>query len=166
MAFLVPFIPYIAAAFSVIGTISAMRAAEKQGEAAEQAGQFNAAVATRNSQVAVDQSNMDAERQRRETAQRQGVIRAGYGASGITVEGSPLDILESSAALGELDRQTILYKGKLRAQGYTDTATLDVMGGENAQTQAGYKAGNELFNGGARAYNAYTSLRPAAASGT
>jgi hypothetical protein len=52
-------------------------------------------------------------------AQKQiGGIRANYGASGVTVEGSPLDVLEESARAAELDRLSILSSGRVAAAGY------------------------------------------------
>src|SRR5262249_6097014 len=61
---------------------------------------------------------------------------AAYGASGVTAEGSPLDVLASSAYKAEMDRQTILYDGRIKAMGYEDQAALDRA-----------KAGNEMMSG-------------------
>lgn len=130
---------------SVIGAL-------KQGQAAKDAGDYNAAINQRNSQIALDQGAVDEARQRRENAQRLGTIRAGVGASGVQMEGSPLDILAMSAQNGELDAQAIKYKANLRSMGYKDTATLDTMQGDNAQTASYYKAGSELLSGGSKVY--------------
>jgi hypothetical protein len=118
------------AAVSAIGQI-------QQGKAAKQAGEYNALTAERNALVARQQASAEATAQQREASQRLGAIRAAYGASGVTVEGSPLDVLSDSASLAELDRQTIEYKGSLRALGYEDTAALDRAQGKSAQ-RAGY----------------------------
>lgn len=144
LAVAAPYLQAAGTAFSVIGALN-------QGRAASDAANYNAAVASRNAVVAQQQAAADAERQRRENVLRQGQIRAGYGASGVTLEGSPLDVLENSAAMGELDRQTILYKGRLRSMGSEETAALDVMQGENAITQSYLRAGSELFTGASKA---------------
>ena len=91
-------------------------------------------------------------------------IRDRYGASGVTVDGSPLDVLEMAATNGELDAQNIRYKGLLRATGYNDTATLDGMAGENARTASYFKASSELLAGGAKAYGEYNSFKRKAPS--
>jgi hypothetical protein len=76
---------------------------------------------------------------------------AGYGASGVTMEGSPMDVLEASAATAELDRQNILYGGGLRTQGYQSTAGLELMRGQNAETGSYLSAGSSLLSGAAKA---------------
>jgi hypothetical protein len=79
-----------------------------------------------------------------------GSIRAGYGASGVTMEGSPMEILEQSAMNAEMDRQNILYGGELKASGYESTAGLELMRGEHAVTSSYYNAGSALLSGAAK----------------
>jgi hypothetical protein len=141
----IPWIMGAMAAVSAVQAIQAGRAAKKQSE-------FNAAVADRNAGLARDQAAADADAQRRHSQRVLGGIRAGYGASGITMEGSPLDVLEFSAANAELDRQNILYKGELRAMGYDDTAMLDRMRGDAAQSAGYEKAGSAILMGAGKIY--------------
>lgn len=96
-----------------------------QGASASAAAKRNADIARRNGLIAGQQAQADADAQTRSSAQTIGRARAAYGASGVTSEGSPLDVLAASASLAELDRQNILYKGKLRAMGFEDTASAD-----------------------------------------
>jgi hypothetical protein len=134
-------LPYIAVAGAVMGAIQSIQ----QGNAAKAAGEYNQAIALRNSQVATQQAGADAEAKNREKIQRLGAIRAAYGASGVTGEGNPIDVLGTNAALFELDKQNILYKGKLKAMGYEETAALEDMKGSAAQ-KAGYMgAGSSLM---------------------
>jgi hypothetical protein len=141
MAFIAPALPYIAAAGAVMSAVQSIQ----QGNAAKAAGDHNASIARRNATIAVQQSEADAEAKNREKIQRLGAFRAAYGASGVTGEGNAIDVMATNAALFEYDKQTILYKGKLRALGYEDTATLEEMGGEAAQTAGYIGAGSALL---------------------
>jgi parvulin-like peptidyl-prolyl isomerase len=135
-------------AMNAVGAIS-------QGMAASKAADYNAAINARNAQIAQQQAQADAEAQQRQAYQRMGAIRAAYGASGVTPEGSPLDILANSASQAELDRQNILYKGKLRAIGYTDQSNLDAMQSDAAMTSGYIGAGSSLLTGGANIIRMY-----------
>lgn len=149
----------------IAGTVMSVVGALKQGQAQSDAMNFNAQMAGQNATVARQQAAADEARQRRENLLRAGNLRAGYGASGVTLDGSPLDVLEMAATTGELDAQNIRYKGSLRAIGYENSAALDTAGASNALTSSYYRAGSELLSGGAKAYGSYNSFKPKAASG-
>lgn len=102
------------------------------GIEANNAAQFNAKVATQNAIVSNEQSADEAALQQRRAYQALGAERAAYGASGVTTEGSPLAVLASSASAAELDRQTVLYKGRLKAQGLLAEASADRVQGQSA----------------------------------
>ena len=140
MAAVVPFIPYIAAAFTAVSAI-------QQGNAARETGEYNAAIAERNAGIARDQANADAEAQGRFARQKIGAARAAYGASGVTLEGSPIDVLAMSASNAELDRLNILHAGEIKAMGYRDTAQLDRMKGEAAQSKGYGDAASAILTG-------------------
>lgn len=133
-------LPLLSTAFSVVGAIS-------QGRQEKKAAEYNAAVARNNAIAARQQAAANAQAQDREARRRIGAARAGYGASGVALEGSPLDIIEQSAMEAELDRQNILYAGDLKAQGFENTAELERSRGKNAMTGAIFKAGSSLLTG-------------------
>lgn len=135
-----------------VGTAVSAIGAVRQGQAASAAADYNAQVARQNAVVASQQAAQQAALQQRQARQRIGAARAAYGAAGVRVEGSPLDVLESSAANAELDRQTILYRGQLRALGYNDTAALNEAQGANAEQQGYLRAGSALLLGGAQTF--------------
>ncbi len=146
-------IPFIMMAMTVAGTVVAAQAAAKQGKQAKDMAQYNAQIADRNAGIAREQAATDADAQRRHAGRVIGAARAAYGASGITSEGSPLDVLEMSAANAELDNRNILYKGELRAMGYDETAVLDRYRGD-AALDAGYeRAGSAIIMGAGKAYS-------------
>jgi Flp pilus assembly protein TadG len=141
-----------------------------QGMAASKAADYNAQVAARNAQIYKQQAEADAEKQQREAYQRLGAMRYLYGASGVTSEGSPLDVLAMSASLAELDRQNILYQGKLKSLGYTEQSNLDTMRSSAALTSGYVGAGTDLLTGGANIIRMYppapgSSLAPGAYTG-
>jgi hypothetical protein len=96
----------------------------KSSKQAKQKLAFDANVADRDAGVALDQAGAAQLRQARVARNTMGAMRAAYGAAGVTVEGSPLDVLEASASQAELDQQTIMYNAKLKVAGLTDTANL------------------------------------------
>ena len=148
-------LPFISAIGTVVGVIGAIR----QGNSQANAYQYNAAQATNQATYATQAAAENERRQRILSRQAIGGARAGYGASGVTLEGTPLDVLESSAANAELDALTIRHQGALAAAGYTNTANLDTFSASGARTGGYISAADELLKGGIRTYNLYTLTR-------
>lgn len=133
----------IGAATQAIGAISS---ASSQASASR----YNAQVADRNAGIAAQQGEAQADQQRRINQMRLGTIQAGYGASGVASEGSPLDVLAASAAAAEMDVQTIKYNAALRGMGYSETAGLERASANNAETSGMYRAAGTLLTGAAQ----------------
>ncbi|MDP3939805.1 MAG: hypothetical protein Q8R92_16935 [Deltaproteobacteria bacterium] len=158
MAFAAPFLAAVGGGSAVAGgvllagTALTVISAISQASSARKASEYNAGIAERDAGIAREQAARDADAQKRGTLRAIGAARAAYGASGITVEGSPLDVLESSAAAAELDRQNILYKGELRAMGYQETAALDRARGKAATRQGYMQAGSAILMGAGKYY--------------
>lgn len=151
MAVAIPMIMLAGAAVSAMGAVS-------QANAAKAAAGYTAQLRERDATVALDQSQQDAARVQRQGAQAQGSLLAGYGASGVaTDQGSPMDVLQMSASQAKLDEETIRYKGRLRATGYGDEATLSRTSGETAQRQGTLNATSYLVGGAGRAGATYVS---------
>lgn len=144
--------PFIMMGMTMLGGIMSAQAAQRQGKAAADAARFNAASAQRNADAARSQAAQDAAAKEREGIKHIGAMRAAYGAAGVTSEGSPLDVLAETAGNLELDRQTILYKGNLRALGYEDEATLDLMAAGNYEKAGDEKATSALLGAGVQAF--------------
>lgn len=137
-------------AMAAVGTAVSVAGAMSQASAAADAANYNRMVAERNATAAQQQAQQTAEIQQRQAKQQIGAIAVGYGASGVTSEGSPLDVLASSASNAELDRQTVLYHGALQAAGYGDEASLDAARAGNAQSTGTMNAAGLLLSGGAK----------------
>ena len=146
------------------GMIGAM-GAQAQGQSAAAAQQFNADLAGRNATLARESAATDAAIQERQSRMQLGSIRAAYGASGVTMAGSPLDVLEMSVANAERDRQQILYRGELKALGYEDTRTLSLFGAESAKKQAEFTSYSSLLTGATGAAKLFTAGHTASSAG-
>lgn len=133
---------YTAAVMAVVGAVSAVSQAQQQKSAAK----YNEKVANQQAQSARDAAAANATAQRRRSAKTIGSMQAQYGASGVTSEGSPLDILEQSARDAEMDYQNILYGGELSALGHQNTAALEKSRGKNAMTSGYLSAAGSLFS--------------------
>lgn len=138
----------IGAAVSAIGAISS---AVQQRDAAK----YNESMANQQALAAQQTAAANAERQRRAAQRQIGSMEASYAASGVSIEGSPMEILEQSAREAELDRLNILYGGAQQAAGYRNTAALEGAKSQNAMTSGILKAGSSLMigmNSSARPY--------------
>jgi len=138
--------------------------AQAQGQSAAAAQQYNADIAGRNAGLARDAAAHDAAVQERQSRMAFGSMRAAYGASGVTVEGSPMDVLQMSMTNAERDRQQILYRGELKALGYEDTRTLSLYGAESAKSQADWATASSLLTGFTGSARLFSSGKTAASA--
>ncbi len=111
-----------------LSAVSAISSANQQKAASK----YNQQVAENQAIAARQQAGANAEMQRRSSEKKIGSMQASYAASGVSIEGSALDILEESARNAEMDRQNIIYGGELRAIGSEGTAMLEKSQGERA----------------------------------
>lgn len=108
-----------------LGAMFGMADSQMQGDAQAQAAQYNAAIARQNAELARRQAKRDEQLQRIKADQETGALRASYGASGVSMEGSPTHALAASAMAAELDAQMIRYGGQVRAGRFEAEAALE-----------------------------------------
>jgi hypothetical protein len=142
-----------------VGTAISAASAIQQGQAAKNAANYNAQMEERNAQISRQNAAIEEEKQRRQGDLRLGSMRAGYGASGVAIEGSPLDILEQSAAQEELDALTIRYRGELGAYSSEQEATLSRYRGATAERSGYMQAGSSILMGAARGASMMKDLK-------
>ena len=135
------------AASTALGVVSSVQ----QGKAAQAQANYQAEINRRNAAKA--QANADDKRQegieearmtRLKTAQKIGLQQASLAANGVDVsEGTALDMIEDTSAMGELDALTTRYNYEKQAVAYEEQAgnfnnqaNLDIFAGQNA-----YKSG-------------------------
>jgi hypothetical protein len=158
----------VGTAVQTIGVIRQSRAAS--GQAAFKAGiaRNNAIIAENNAQIALQKGEADVADKKRETRQRIGLQRAQLAAAGFSVsEGSSIDILGDTAALGELDVLRIDTDAKNRAanfrgqsanfQAESDLGRLAVKSKKKA---GNLKAASSLISGASKTGTTFLATRP------
>lgn len=130
----------ISAAIGALGAIQEARASSASSE-------FNAKIADNNALIAEQNAAADENKQRRSAGRQAATSRAAIGAAGVTLEGSPLDVLEDQALEAELDALNIRYGGRLQASNFRSQAQLDRSAARSARTQGFLSAGSTLLQG-------------------
>ena len=142
----------LATTLGTLGTVLGIAGALGKGNAARAAGDYNAQIAEQNAILARQQSAEEERRFRIDASKRMGAMQAAYSASGVTLEGSPMDVLEESFYTAEMDALTIRQGGRASAAAYKSEAQLSHMQGRAGQ-QAGYtSAAAELLRGASSYY--------------
>lgn len=128
-------------AMEAVGAITegnAIAGAERRNAAIQQQ---NKIIADDTRKINIRTAEIDAEDKRRENRRTLASIRAAYGASGIELTGSPLDVLRDTAAEIELDAGRIESEGRARNRegalemlGYETETGNSLMAADNAQT--------------------------------
>lgn len=99
------------------------------GVAAQNVGDTNAAIDQSQATVDLQQANFEAQNIRAQNQRVAGSQRSTYLASGITLEGTPTDVMYDSALQGELEALTTQYKGQVASSFMRKQAVLDQYGG-------------------------------------
>jgi len=120
------------------------------GQAQQDAANYNAQIARQNAVLARQQAEEEERRFRVTSRKELGAMRTGYGASGVTLEGSPMDILEDAAYIAEIDALTIRQGGRQKAMSYTNQARLDKLRGKTQKKQAYFGAASTALMGGSK----------------
>lgn len=140
---------------TIAGGITQAAGAKAAGQAALQQNNYqagiaeiNSKIATQNADYARNQGEIQATQYGIKSAQRQGAIRAGQGASGVDVNtGTAVDVRASQKKVSDMDLAQIrtnaaktAYDFDAQAVGFDNQATLYRMAGANAVTAANYQA--------------------------
>lgn len=118
----------VGAGMQIIGSL-------RQAKMNSQMAEHNADVAQQNMTIVQQQADENARRSLVNSNKVMGAQVAGFGASGVSGT-SALDVLQDTAAKGELDALTIKQQGSIKAAGYLNEYNLDK-----------YRASNELTSG-------------------
>ena len=136
----------------VAGTLTQVAGQLNQAQSQAAANEYNAKVAEQNASLARQQS-IEQERQVRIQSRKQlGDIRSSYAASGVSIEGSPLDILEESAATAELDALTVRHGGEVKARAFESEAAINRFSAKQARIGGYLGAASTLLKGGSSVY--------------
>lgn len=139
-------------ALSLAGTAVSVLGAIGQGNIAQAVGDYNAQLAEQNEVLARKQAAEEERRFRISMAKQLGSLRSAYARAGVTMEGSPMDVLAESAYTAELDALTIREGGRAQASTLRSEANLERLSGRAQQTGSYYSAASELLGGAANYY--------------
>lgn len=142
-------------ALSIVGTGMSVAGALSQANVARATGEYNAQLAEQNAVLAGQQAAEEERRFRVASRKQLGAMRAAYSASGVELEGTPMDVLAESAYVAELDALTIRRGGEASAAALQSQATLDRLYGRAQQQGGYYSAASELLSGAAGAYGTF-----------
>lgn len=137
----------VATAASIAGTAVSVMSAMNQGAAMQKQAEYNAQVAERQALAARQAASLEEERHRDKTRKLLSSQRAAIAASGLDLEGSPLAVMEETAAEAELDALLIRHSGNMSELQAKSQAAADRLAGRTARIQGYYGAGASLLNG-------------------
>ncbi len=148
---------------SAIGQFQQGRQSSAEARFRSQIASNNAIIAGQNAEIALEKGRADIRDKRRETRQRIGSQKAQLAAQGFSIsEGTSIDILGDTAALGELDVLRIEADAENRArnfevqaQGFESEAVLGRLAAKGARRAGVISAGATLLTGAARAGSAF-----------
>ena len=144
----------MAAAAAIIGLAGGIMGAKgtlDEGYAEADAMLYNADQKERNATIAGAQSVEDERKMRIYGRKALGGIRAAYGASGVTTDGSPMDVLQESAANAELDSMNVRYKGLVEEINLRNSALIDRKNAEDRRKGARLGAAAQVIGGSVKA---------------
>jgi hypothetical protein len=117
------------------------------GKSQEEWNNYNAAVSRQNAIAAMQSAEYDAGMTREAGEKLKARQRVLYAKSGVSLEGSPTDVILGTAEDVEMDAMSIIRKGLIQGQQYESQANLSEMQGEAARTSSYYGAGSSLLTG-------------------
>jgi hypothetical protein len=152
---------YAAAAYGIMALAAGTKAyaSVQQGKATAAWNNYNAKVAERNAEMAKLEAETEAGRKRAETQRLLSRQRAVYGKAGVEFEGSPLLVMEDTAAEGEMDALLIEYRGATQMQARRSQADLDRMRARSARRMGWYGVGTSILGGASSAGSYYGFMR-------
>jgi multidrug efflux pump subunit AcrA (membrane-fusion protein) len=129
---------------NVLETQAAIAAANAKAEDA------NIKANLQNAEAARDQARLDADRIQQRADRLRGSQRAIFAKSGVTLEGTPSDVILDSAIQFEQERLLAIYKGNVTAHGFrqdANNAKIRKAGFNNRSTLLGYQSALVLNQG-------------------
>ena len=134
-------------ALSLGGTMLGAAGALSSGNAMASTANYNAQVEQVRAQDAQAQAQAQAAQLAVDNKRKMGETAAAYGASGVEMTGTPLEVMSDQAATGELARQLALYRGTVSANSANQQALLDQAQAQMYESRGVVQAGTTLLTG-------------------
>lgn len=115
--------------------------------ASRRAANFQAEVARQNARAEVQGAAAEEVRLRREQRRRIGATRAAFGAAGVTLAGTPLEVLAEQALVAEEDALLVQFGGRVAAREQRSRASIFAAEGRQEFRGGLFQAGATLLGG-------------------
>lgn len=148
MGFVAAAAPYIATGLTAAGAGYSAYSQYQAGRYSQRVAEVNAEMARRAAADATIRGNNEEAALRERNYRLMGAQQAAYASSGVDLgSGTPLDVVSSSAGLGELDALTVRNNAAREAYGYTTQATQYEAEGALARYRGNAGAVGSLLSG-------------------
>lgn len=127
----------------VISAMGAIQSANAQAAAAD----YNKEVAKANKRTVHAQTEREIEDRQLENRRQLGSMRAAYGANGLQMEGSPLDVMDDTATEMNYDIAKVKFQGAMQEEGYDRQAALYKLEAKSAKQAGTIGAASALIGG-------------------
>ena len=140
-------------AMRAAGTVVSAYSAYQQGKMQRDLNEYNAKIAENNKVLADQQYAIDHKEHQKRYRRLLGNQRVSYAKSGVTMEGSVIDVIEDSAIASNWEIQKMKYNRDVRKAGYTASATRSRFVGQSAYWAGKMNAAGTLLTDGMDTYN-------------
>ena len=140
-------------AMMAAGTVVSAYSAYQQGKMQKDLNEYNAQIAENNKILADRQYAIDYRENEKRYRRLLGKQRVGYAKSGVTMEGSVIDVIEESALDNAWEVAKMKYNKDVKKAGYTASAAKSRFVGESAYYTGKMNAASTLLTGGTETYN-------------
>lgn len=127
----------------VISAIGAMQSANAQAAAAD----YNKEVALANKKQVHLQTEREIDDRQAADRRQLSSMRAAYGANGLQMDGSPLDVIDDTATEMAYDIAKVKYQGAVQEEGYSREAALAKLEAKSAKKAGFIGAASALIGG-------------------
>ena len=135
----------IEAIFGLVGGIVSAMGAIQQGKAEAAAAEFNAKAAEQQAQAEREAAAAEASDFRRLEGRKVAMARAGRGATGVTMAGSPLLVDEATVREVAVGAARVSHAGAVRSNSLLNESDLYKMRADNARKASYFAAGTSLL---------------------
>ena len=154
-----PVLPILGIGLAAAGTAVSAIGQASAGANAQSAANLNAQEAVNSANNTLESGKIAESQQRYQDRLVLAQQRASYGASGVTLEGSPMDVMTESARQAELAALETRRNYRLQAQQILEGAQSDVISGQNAKTASEFGVASTLLTGGSRVAQGVVGLQ-------
>lgn len=147
-------------ALIAVAASAAMAATQTMVQAGNQAkmSRYNAKIAEQNAAAAQRQAEVDAARQEGQIQRQLAKRRTAIASGGVSIDGSPLDLLEDLAMEGQLDVLGIRQRGLADARQFSIAASRSRFGSRAAIQEGLLGAGRQIVSGAVGVSDGYSQL--------